>query len=139
MFRPGGERAHAAHQARLRLSTSHATPLRHTADFTAAGVALTATMRVRFTANDADPQSIVEAGIDAVDLSVLTCDPCPCACDFDTSTGVGVCDLIDFVAFAGLFSTGDPCACDIDTSTGPGVCDLIDFVAFAGQFASGCP
>ena len=64
---------------------------------------------------------------------------CPCACDFDTSTGVGVCDLIDFTTFAGLFAIGDPCACDLDTSTGPGVCDLIDFTTFAGQFAVGCP
>ena len=66
-------------------------------------------------------------------------DSCPCACDFDTSTGAGVCDIIDFVTFAGLFAGGDPCACDIDTSTGPGVCDIIDFVTFAGQFAAGCP
>ena len=64
---------------------------------------------------------------------------CPCACDFDTSTGIGVCDIVDFVTFAGLFAGGDPCACDIDTSTGPGVCDIIDFVTFAGQFAAGCP
>ena len=64
---------------------------------------------------------------------------CPCACNFDTSTGLGVCDLIDFVTFAGQFATGDPCACDLDTSTGSGVCDLIDFVTFAGQFAAGCP
>ena len=64
---------------------------------------------------------------------------CPCACDFDTSTGAGVCDLIDFTTFAGLFAIGDPCACDLDTSTGQGVCDLIDFTTFAGQFAAGCP
>ena len=63
----------------------------------------------------------------------------PCACDIDTSTGPGVCDLIDFTTFAGLFATGDPCACDLDTSTGVGVCDLIDFTTFAGQFAGGCP
>ena len=64
---------------------------------------------------------------------------CPCACNFDTSTGVNVCDIIDFVTFAGQFTVGDPCACDIDTSTGVGVCDIIDFVTFAGQFAGGCP
>ena len=64
---------------------------------------------------------------------------CPCACDFDTTTGAGVCDIVDFVTFAGLFTQGDPCACDIDTSTGPGVCDIVDFVTFAGQFAAGCP
>ena len=63
---------------------------------------------------------------------------CPCACDF-AIFGSPVCDIIDFVVFAGLFSQGDPCACNMDTSTGPGVCDLIDFVAFAGEFAGGCP
>ena len=68
-----------------------------------------------------------------------TPDSCPCACDFDTSTGAGVCDLIDFTTFAGLFAISDPCACDLDTSTGVGVCDLIDFTTFAGQFAAGCP
>ena len=65
--------------------------------------------------------------------------PCPCACDIDISTGVGVCDLIDFTTFAGLFAIGDLCACDFDTGTGIGVCDLIDFTTFAGQFAGGCP
>jgi len=45
---------------------------RHTilqADLDAAGVTLTSTMRVRFTVNDGDPQSIVEAGIDGFDVS----------------------------------------------------------------------
>ena len=66
--------------------------------------------------------------------------PCPsCVCDFDTTTGQGVCDIIDFVTFAGLFAAADPCACDLDTSTGVGVCDVIDFTTFAGQFAAGCP
>ena len=63
---------------------------------------------------------------------------CPCACEFATS-GPGICDLIDFTTFAGLFAQGDPCACDIDTSTGVGVCDLVDFVTFAAEFAGGCP
>ena len=72
-------------------------------------------------------------------VSITSGAACPCACNFDTSTGMGVCDLVDFVTFAGQFTVGDPCACDIDTSTGVGVCDLVDFVTFAGQFASGCP
>lgn len=33
---------------------------------------------------------------------------CPCACNFDTSTGPGVCDLVDFVTFAGQFAGGCP-------------------------------
>ena len=64
---------------------------------------------------------------------------CPCPCEFDTSTGPNVCDIVDFVTFAGQFAVEDPCACDIDTSTGPGVCDIVDFVTFAGEFAGGCP
>ncbi|HNQ22133.1 MAG TPA: S8 family serine peptidase, partial [Phycisphaerae bacterium] len=39
----------------------------------AAGVTLTATMRLRFTANDADPQSIVEAGLDGFHVEGLQC------------------------------------------------------------------
>ncbi|MCD6162798.1 MAG: carboxypeptidase regulatory-like domain-containing protein [candidate division Zixibacteria bacterium] len=39
-----------------------------------AGVALTSTMKIRFTANDDDPQSIVEAGIDAFMVISLECD-----------------------------------------------------------------
>ncbi|MCH8807363.1 MAG: hypothetical protein IH986_14945, partial [Planctomycetes bacterium] len=45
------------------------------ADLSAAGVALTATMRMRYTANDSDPQSIVEAGLDAFRITVDICDP----------------------------------------------------------------
>jgi subtilisin family serine protease len=39
----------------------------------AAGVTLTSTMRLRFTANDADPQSIVEAGLDAFLVQGFRC------------------------------------------------------------------
>lgn len=43
------------------------------ADLAAAEVSLTSTMRVRFTANDGDPQSIVEAGLDAFSVVTLVC------------------------------------------------------------------
>ncbi|MFT5153419.1 MAG: hypothetical protein ACI841_003419 [Planctomycetota bacterium] len=42
-------------------------------DLSNAGVTQTSTMRLRFTANDDGTSSIVEAGIDAFDLSVLDC------------------------------------------------------------------
>jgi hypothetical protein len=45
-------------------------------ELAAAGVAQTATMALRFTANDANTQSIVEAGLDAFDVSIVTCDGC---------------------------------------------------------------
>ena len=42
-------------------------------DFLAAGVSLTANAQVRFTANDGDPQSIAEAGLDAFRVVSIDC------------------------------------------------------------------
>jgi len=42
-------------------------------DLAAAGVALSDNMQIRFTANDADPQSIVEAGVDAFKVTQIQC------------------------------------------------------------------
>ncbi|MBN2447543.1 MAG: exo-alpha-sialidase [Phycisphaerae bacterium] len=43
------------------------------ADLTAAGASLSNMMQVRFTANDADSQSIVEAGLDAFEVQSFSC------------------------------------------------------------------
>lgn len=43
------------------------------ADLATAGVSLSSNMQIRFTANDADPQSIVEAGIDAFKVTQIQC------------------------------------------------------------------
>ncbi|MEE2941699.1 MAG: hypothetical protein VX460_15030, partial [Planctomycetota bacterium] len=43
------------------------------ADFTAAGITPSNSMRMRFTANDGNPQSIVEAGIDGFSVSSVDC------------------------------------------------------------------
>ncbi len=43
------------------------------ADLSAAGVPRTATMRMRFTINDSNPQGMVEAGIDAFRVSKVAC------------------------------------------------------------------
>jgi hypothetical protein len=45
------------------------------ATLTAAGVTMTSTMRLRFTINDADPQSIVEGGLDALLITAGGCEP----------------------------------------------------------------
>jgi hypothetical protein len=45
-----------------------------TADLLAGGVTPTASMRIRFTADDADPQSVVEAGIDAFSVTSIVCE-----------------------------------------------------------------
>ncbi len=47
------------------------------AELAAAGVPQGATIRVRFTANDANPQSIVEAGVDALAVRALECSTAP--------------------------------------------------------------
>ena len=43
------------------------------ADFTAAGITPSNSMRMRFTANDGNPQSIVEAGLDGFSVSSVDC------------------------------------------------------------------
>lgn len=47
------------------------------AEIVAAGAELTATMKIRFTANDADPQSVVEAGVDGFQIIRLDCEDAP--------------------------------------------------------------
>ncbi len=47
------------------------------ADLDAAGINMTSNMAMRFTANDANPQSIVEAGVDGVVIEAARCDPFP--------------------------------------------------------------
>lgn len=49
------------------------------ADLDAAGVTLTSTMKLRFTANDADPQSINESGLDAFVVSGFACVGATCS------------------------------------------------------------
>ena len=102
-------------------------------EIVAAGVVPTATTKVRFTANDGDTQSIVEAGIDAFRIFTIKCgpvDPCengyldegedridcggpcpPCDClsdgeceDGEFCTGEEICDL-----YGHCQSGGNPC------------------------------
>jgi len=55
-------------------------------ELAAAGVVPSATTRVRFIANDGNPQSIVEAGVDGFSLSALSCDP--------TAIGLAYCTTV---------------------------------------------
>jgi aminopeptidase YwaD len=45
------------------------------ADLAAAGVTPTSAMKIRFTANDDDPQSIVEAAVDGIKVRSIICEP----------------------------------------------------------------
>ena len=84
------------------------------ADLDAAGVVRTATMVMRFTVNDDDPQSIVEAGLDAFNVSSLICVPCPPADgDMNGLDGTNGVDIQLFInAMLGAPTPDDICSAD---------------------------
>jgi subtilisin family serine protease len=85
-------------------------------------VKLTSTIRVRFTASDTDPQSVVEAGVDDVRISALFCEEPACPADVTGDGSVNVQDLVEVVLNPG------PCAgCPADVN-GDGVVDVQDLV-----------
>ncbi|MEO0476501.1 MAG: M14 family zinc carboxypeptidase [Planctomycetota bacterium] len=88
--------------------------------------------RVRFIAADGDPQSIVEAGIDAVRLLIdEACPTADCAADVN---GDGSLSPADFNAWVLAFNAGDP-GCD---QNGDGQCNPADFNAWVVNFNAGC-
>ncbi len=91
------------------------------ADLNAAGVTMTATTRLRWTANDADPQSIVEAGLDALLITAGGCEPpfTPGDLNCDGSFNGGDIDpfflaLGDPAAYALAFPNCDPLLGDMN-------------------------
>jgi hypothetical protein len=94
-------------------------------------------VRVRFIASD-DTGTVVEAGVDAVSVSGLTCeDPTGGACNAaDLAEPFDVLDLADINAFVAGFTTQDPIA---DLAAPFGVFDLGDINAFVAAFSAGCP
>jgi murein tripeptide amidase MpaA len=97
------------------------------ADFVAPGPDI----RLRFVARDEGQGSIVEAGVDDVDITFIGCARHPA--DFNKD---GMLDVFDFLAFQDLFVAQDPRA-DLDQSTGVGVFDIFDFLEFQDLFVGG--
>jgi hypothetical protein len=88
--------------------------------------------RLRFIASDTDPQSVVEAGVDGVELIEIGCDDppdCPWDCG-DMDGNVGTADLLALLA-----QFGGPGGCDIDGSGTVTTADLLDMLSNWGQ----CP
>jgi murein tripeptide amidase MpaA len=79
------------------------------AELAAAGIAPTANMKIRFTANDANPQSIVEAGIDAFIVQSFECNPLHGACCLSDGT-CSVLTASDCAAAGGVYQ-GDGAGC----------------------------
>ncbi|MDY7040524.1 MAG: saccharopine dehydrogenase NADP-binding domain-containing protein [Chloroflexota bacterium] len=98
------------------------------AELIANGVNLTSAMRIRYTANDANPQSIVEAGIDAFFITRFECGE-SCPGDFD---GDGDVDTADLLFLLGAWGTPDG---DVD---GDGDTDTADLLALLGAWGE-CP
>jgi murein tripeptide amidase MpaA len=91
------------------------------ADLDAAGVTLSATMRVRFTANDAGTASIVEAGVDGFEAATATCTVVA-----GDATGDGVVDVSDILEVLGTWGPCPPtCPADVDGSGAVDVGDLL--------------
>jgi hypothetical protein len=107
-------------------------------DILAAGASLTTNMRVRFTANDADPQSIVEAGVDGFHVVSFECNFQEFICgDADGSGEVDIDDAVYLISY--IFSGGPPPdppeAGDADCSGDSDIDDVVYIIQYI--FAGG--
>ncbi len=111
-------------------------------DLAAAGVPLTLNTKVRFTANDANPQSIVEAGIDGFQLVGFDCTvTIPCPGDITPAGGNGTVNIDDLVAVLNAFGpcpAPGNCPEDITPAGGNGTVNIDDLVAVLNAFGA-CP
>ncbi len=94
------------------------------------GVTGSTQFRVRFHASDLNAGSVVEAGVDGVEISSLYCDEATCA-DLDSDGEVGILDLLDMLGAWG--QVGHPA--DLLPPPGVGVEDILLLLAGWGP----CP
>lgn len=91
----------------------------------------------RFKVENVGSNNIVEAGVDAVSVGVLTCDNSNPGCNAaDVGEPFGVLDLGDINVFVSAFVSQDPIA---DIAAPFGVFDLADLGLFINEFTNGCP
>jgi hypothetical protein len=118
-------------------STSWTTEEITQAELDALGVVPTATMRMRFTANDTGTASIVEAGVDAFSVDSADCEPDVPTCPADiVPTGgdgvVSISDINSVVAAFGLPCSG--CPQDVAPPGGDGQVTIADITAVLSDF-----
>ena len=88
-------------------------------------------MRVRFTASDLGDGSVVEAGVDAVTMRLVSCEEDVLLGDINMD---GVIDFLDVKPFVDLLSTGNSQAeADVNMD---GTVDFLDIVPFIGLLSS---
>ena len=112
-------------------------------------VGATATLRIRFTAQDLGAQNVVECGVDAVEVTIFECIPVPIDCDmflnadinFDTLVNGGdIQRFVDILTGVGAPPTDDEnCAGDVGNVPDDliGEDDLPNFIDCVLQ--GGCP
>lgn len=84
-------------------------------------VSVTNQVRLRFIASDTDPQSVVEAGIDGLQIGAFYCDDVGCAAD---ATGDGNVDVADMVAVISSWGPCEGCPADLSGDDQVDVADL---------------
>lgn len=106
----------------------------------AAGLGLTANMKIRFTANDANTQSVVEAGIDGVTVTTFDCvsGPAYLCGDANDDELVSISDAVYLIGY--IFGGGPapvpPAAGDCDCSGAINISDavyLINYIFSGGS------
>ncbi|MEM9373403.1 MAG: choice-of-anchor B family protein [Planctomycetota bacterium] len=91
--------------------------------------------RVRFIADDAGDGSVIEAGVDAFDLTFLSCEDAPdCVADF--AEPFGTLNFFDISAYITAFNAGDASA---DLAAPFGSLNFFDISAYITAFNAGCP
>ena len=89
-------------------------------------VDLTAQFRIRFIASDTDPQSVVEAGVDGVQLLSIDCGVLG---DIDGDGEVGVSDLLILLGEWGPCADCNDCPADLDGDCVVGLSDFLILLA----------
>ena len=99
------------------------------AQLAATGVTLTANTTIRFTGNDFGEDTVVELGIDAFQITELTCSTIPG--DLDGDGIVGINDFLMLLAAWGPCSDPCPpsCAADFDDDCIVGINDFLTVLA----------
>ena len=101
-------------------------------DLAATGIEPTDQFRIRFIAQDLDDPSIVEAGVDGVQLQRILCDTTACPWDLDGDGMVGITDFLDLLSQWGEDPGGPP---DFDGDGTVGITDFLELLSHWGA----CP
>ncbi len=93
-------------------------------------------VRLRFNVSDTGEGSVVEAGVDDIELVQKICVDAAAGCnDADLAEPLGTLNFFDVSAFLNAFNTGDAGA-DLN---GDGNLDFFDVSGFLSAFNAGCP